>query len=484
MNKIQKKNAVSGKSESTVQRGINPGQPCSPPYPHAKLEDVFALKSPEYPLEQHESNALLPPMLPHQLQRLTEDIRKNGLKVPVVLCEGKVLDGWQRYQICRQLNIEPRFEQSTGKHPLLELWSLNIARRNLGKCQLAVLADKIINRMVEEFKQDKELERSSESDQGEGDNSVTPIQATDVENPEGTQKKRTKRKRGKTRSYVCKLLGVSAGYAQKAKNLRETALDLYEEVGAGKLTLSEAKREVYRRRQTEAKNTDSVVIDPTERRFKLYNCDILAAPIEDGSLDAIITDPQYTGESLDCWTKLAEFASRKLKNGGVLLAMGGTYHLPELIRNLTVKGLRYHWVICNHMPGNGPLAMNKQLRSNWKPVLWYTKGNYTGTFQATDVLTSDYKDSAEGKRYHEWGQSVPFFTQLVERFTSANDFVCDPFLGGGTTGIACLSLKRRFVGVDIDPVAYATSHKRLSEWKPEPITVELFPQSETESLAA
>jgi len=439
-------------------------------------------------LEQHESNAMLPPMLPDQFRRLMEDIQTNGLKVPIVMCDGKILDGWQRYQICRQLKIEPRFEQFAGRNPLLECWSLNIARRHLEASQLAVLAGEMVERMMEEFRAEKEAELQGDGNQEDGDTNVTPVQTGDADAPEDAGKKRPKRKRGKTRSLVSKLVGVSEGYIQKAKNLKEQDSDLYKKVREGKLTLPKAmakvKAESYRQREAEGKDTSSILVNPNEKRFTLYNCGISESPIEDGSLHAIITDPPYAKEHLDCWKKLGDFAARKLKDGGILLAMSGAYYLPEVIQNLTVEGLNYYWTLCYHIPELGGLPDGRMLKCKWKPVLWYVKGKYTRTFQPTDYFIDPYKNSVEGKRFHKWGQSAPFFSELVERFTYADELVCDPFIGGGTTGIACLSLKRRFIGIDNDPVAYATSKKRLTEWKPEPITVELFPQGETQSQAA
>jgi len=439
-------------------------------------------------LEQHECNAMLPPMLQDQFRRLKEDIRVNRLKVPIILSGGKVLDGWQRYQICRELGIEPRFEQFTGRNPLLECWSLNIARRHLEKSQLAVLASEMTTRLMEAFRVEKEAESQAGRNQENGGTNVTPVQAGDADAPEDNGKKRTKRKRGKTRSLVSEILNVSEGYIQKAKNLKEQDEDLYNKVREGKLTLpkaiAKAKGKLYRQREAEGKDTSSVLVDPKEERFLLYNCDILQAPIEDGSLDAIISDPPYTKETMGCWTQLAEFAARKLKDGGILLAIAGNYHLQEILQRMTVEGLNYFWTLCYHMPKAGTPVNNRPFRTNWKPILWYTKGEYKRTFQPTDVFTSDYADCDDGKQYHRWGQSALFFEDLVSKFTYANELVCDPFIGGGTTGIACLSQKRRFVGIDIDPVSYKTSLDRLSKWKPEPITVELFPQNQPQSLAA
>ena len=437
-------------------------------------------------LEQHEANILLPPMLPDQLKRLKEDIRKNGLNVPIVLCGGKILDGWQRYQICRQLKMQPRFEEYTGDDPLLHCWSLNVARRHLEKSQLAVLANEMMRRLLWEAKPEEATALAADSENtGDVKNVTEPTPVGMVES-NGASTKITKPKRGRARSTVAKIVGVSEGYIQKASELQKTDADLYARVAAGKLNLHQAQRQargrVYREREAAAKETESLLILPDDRRFTLHHCDILDAPVEDGSLSVILTDPPYG--DLDCWRKLGEFAGRKLREGGILLVMSGSRHLPDVFRHLTVEGLNYQWTLCYHMPQGGSRPQDRRVGCHWKPVLWYVKGKYDRTYQPTDYFVEPRVHCDEGKRFHKWGQSLRFFTELVEKFTYADELVCDPFMGGGTTGISCLSLKRRFVGIDSDPEAYATSHKRLTEWRPEPRTPELVMSQEPESLAA
>ncbi len=50
---------------------------------------------------------------------------------------------------------------------------------------------------------------------------------------------------------------------------------------------------------------------------------------------------------------------------------------------------------------------------------------------------------------------------IVKRFTVNDDFVCDPYCGGGTTGVACLLMKRKFLGIDIDGQCILGAEKRL-----------------------
>lgn len=49
----------------------------------------------------------------------------------------------------------------------------------------------------------------------------------------------------------------------------------------------------------------------------------------------------------------------------------------------------------------------------------------------------------------------------VSAFTDFGETILDPFMGSGTTGVACLSLGRRFIGIEIDPVHFDTACRRI-----------------------
>jgi 16S rRNA G966 N2-methylase RsmD len=53
-----------------------------------------------------------------------------------------------------------------------------------------------------------------------------------------------------------------------------------------------------------------------------------------GSVDVVLTDPPYPAEFLPLWSDLGEHAAKWLKPGGVLAAMSGQIHLPEVMRRL------------------------------------------------------------------------------------------------------------------------------------------------------
>ena len=41
--------------------------------------------------------------------------------------------------------------------------------------------------------------------------------------------------------------------------------------------------------------------------------------------------------------------------------------------------------------------------------------------------------------------------------------ILDPFMGSGTTGVACVQTGRNFIGIEIDPTYFAIAEKRIAE---------------------
>jgi hypothetical protein len=144
------------------------------------------------------------------------------------------------------LNIEPRFEEFAGEDPLLGCLSLNIARRHLEKGQLAVLAHEM---RTTRMQAQTTAEVLAETLPTGCDNNVRILPASSE--PQGTPQDEAVERRGRFRSHLAKVLNVSEGYIQMAKNLKEMAPDLYAQVGEGKLNLSEAARKVRKRNREE-----------------------------------------------------------------------------------------------------------------------------------------------------------------------------------------------------------------------------------------
>jgi ParB/RepB/Spo0J family partition protein len=182
--------------------------------------------------------------------------------------------------------------------------------------------------------------------------------------------------------------------------------------------------------------------------------------IPDASLDWIITDPPYGREFLPEYADLASWAARKLKPGASLIVLCGQSYLPDLLQSLSVS-LTYHWCLAYLTPGGQAVQLwQREVNTFWKPVLWFVNGTYEGKWVG-DVTRSAVNDN--DKRLHTWGQSESGMADLVERLTYKGETICDPFMGAGTTGVVALRSGRKFVGIEVDPDAFAVAEKRLQD---------------------
>jgi DNA modification methylase len=199
--------------------------------------------------------------------------------------------------------------------------------------------------------------------------------------------------------------------------------------------------------------------------FKLIEADIrtLKEVVAPESVDAIITDPAYPEEFIPLYGELASLGAYVLKPGGSVLAMAPQRYLPDIM-DLMREHLKYHWTDCN-LTGNswpkGPL-FHDRVMSNWKPILWFTKGEYQGNYVPDLFKMSRTKTD---KKFHKWQQNESVFSGIVEKYTNVGDLVLDPFCGSGTTGRCCVRLARDFIGADIDRKAIEISEREMTKNK-------------------
>lgn len=77
----------------------------------------------------------------------------------------------------------------------------------------------------------------------------------------------------------------------------------------------------------------------------------------------------------------------------------------------------------------------------------------------TDVWTDI--DFYRENRIHPTQKPLDLIERLVRASSNENDLVLDPFMGSGTTGVACLKHKRNFIGIEADEGYYSAAKKRI-----------------------
>lgn len=89
---------------------------------------------------------LFPLMEGDEFDRLVSDIGDNGLIHPIVIHEGKILDGRNRYRACQILQLTPQTVAAySGDSPLEYVLSANLQRRHLNETQLGIVAARLAN---------------------------------------------------------------------------------------------------------------------------------------------------------------------------------------------------------------------------------------------------------------------------------------------------------------------------------------------------
>jgi len=440
--------------------------------------------------EFHEFAGIFPFLEADEAERLASDIKANGLREPIWIFEGAILDGRNRYRACRAAGIEPqtRAFHGTREDALHFVVSMNLERRHLNVSQRAMLILDVEEKLAVEAKKKQEASRAKPGEKI-GSKAVAPVPPPTDDAPE------PKKSAAKSRDTAAKQAGVGARTVQDAKKVKKKAKTshgakkLMEAVQAGslpvktaaglieeseevqasvaeKVTAGAQPKQAIKQARQEARKAESIVLAATvpavSDRYRLITSSVeaLAAQVEHASIDWIITDPPYPKEYINVYGDLSMLAESVLKPGGSLLVMAGQSYLPEVIDQLSTS-LRYHWALAYLTPGGqAPHLFDRKVNTFWKPVLWFTKGQYHGA-TVGDVVKSAVNDN--DKRFHHWGQSESGIAELIEKFTKPGDMILDPFVGGGSTAAVAVTLGRQFIGADISADAISMTKARLAE---------------------
>lgn len=105
-------------------------------------------------------------------------------------------------------------------------------------------------------------------------------------------------------------------------------------------------------------------------------------------------------------------------------------------------------------------SLNVWGRASSQPIYYYGRPPRIGK----DIGDTTYRiDDArsEGAEGHPCPKPLSVMKQLVLLASNEGDTVLDPFMGSGTTGVACAKLGRKFIGIEVEPVYFDIACRRI-----------------------
>ena len=244
-----------------------------------------------------------------------------------------------------------------------------------------------------------------------------------------------------------------------------------------------------------------------KERYKLYNGDCLE--VMDGwislgvKFDAIITDPPYGKITKTCeWDKIKPFDEmwkrlNKLKKKNTPIILFGNQPFTSALNMSNLKDFRYEIIWqkdkgtdfgnANRKPLNihenisvfyekqpnynricdeGNPYIRKNNRTNGKndtnfksdnSGTWINEGKRTPT-----TIRKINRVSAGGKKpLHPTEKPIELMEWIIKSYTNEDDLVLDFTMGSGSTGVACMNLNRKFIGIELDENYFNIAKNRI-----------------------
>lgn len=207
----------------------------------------------------------------------------------------------------------------------------------------------------------------------------------------------------------------------------------------------------------------------------IYNMDCMVGlkDIPDNSIDMVLTDIPY-GEinrasgglrnldkgNADITTfdlnELVELLVRKTK--GSIYMFCGAGQLSD-IHKVMIRGGMTTRVIIWEKTNPSPMNGDKLWLSGIELCVFGRKKNSTFNEFCKNTV---FRHKTIASDIHPTQKPVDLFRQFVLASSNEGDVVLDPFMGSGTTAIACIKENRHFIGFELDGTYYNKAIERIN----------------------
>lgn len=179
-----------------------------------------------------------------------------------------------------------------------------------------------------------------------------------------------------------------------------------------------------------------------------------------GTVASVVTDPPY-GTQVTSWDLsvdprvIADIAGLADKYSVWFYSNTRLAHILNALRD---SG-RDTWVAVWHKSNS--VGFERRFAPQWTPIVIAYKAKPQPHFWGKDLC---YCPIIPHKGIdHPTPKPVAVTEWIVERATTAGETVLDPFMGSGTTGVACVKLGRKFIGIELNEGYFDIACKRIEE---------------------
>ena len=190
--------------------------------------------------------------------------------------------------------------------------------------------------------------------------------------------------------------------------------------------------------------------------------------IESESIDLAILDPPWSYDSYGQFpNRNIEYATvsdiyleesfreimRILKPKSHCYLFTTNLRLGKDIPLMEKIGFTYHQILI--VPYKG-IKLGYGYRHEFLPILFLSKnGSSVTNYHNISNLFRPYS-------FNTLGKPLPVLETLVKQSSKEGEIIIDPFMGTGTTAVACKNLKRKFIGFEIDTERYREVEMRVN----------------------
>lgn len=205
--------------------------------------------------------------------------------------------------------------------------------------------------------------------------------------------------------------------------------------------------------------------------------------IPDGSIDLVVTDPPYKTTSRGSSGGTGGILKEEINKRGKVFKHNDIEFnewLPELYRVLKDTGHAY--IMSNNKNLKNMLMEIENVGFNiYKTLIWAKNSPITNMYYMDSHEYIIFCRKGKAKRINNCGtksvlnvdnprnkvhpteKPVELMEVLVNNSSLDGEVVLDPFMGSGTTGVACKNLNRKFIGIELDENYFNIAKERIEK---------------------